>query len=102
MAQNSVLPLQGLQSTAPATTPPPAPTTQERALNRSILAAVQTLNDAGYPGSGREVTFSVDHVTKLPVIKIVDASTQKVIEQWPPEYLLQLAADANKLTRDTG
>jgi uncharacterized FlaG/YvyC family protein len=102
MAQNSVVPLQALATTAPAITPRAAPTTEERALNRSVSAAVQTLNDAGYPGSGREVTFSVDHATKLPVIKVVDTSTQKVLEQWPPEYLLQLAADANKLTRDSG
>jgi uncharacterized FlaG/YvyC family protein len=63
---------------------------------------VQTVNDAGYPGDGREVTFSVDQATKRPVIKVVDTSTKEVLQQWPPEYVLQLAADAEKLTRDSG
>ncbi len=102
MAQNSVIPVQGLTITAAAIIPPTAPTSEERALNRSVSAAVQTLNDAGYPGSGREVTFSVDQATKRPVVKVVDTLTKEVLEQWPPEYLLQIAADANKLTRDSG
>jgi flagellar protein FlaG len=102
MAQNSITPIQGLASTASPIAPPATPTNEERALNRSVSAAVQTVNDAGYPGDGREVTFSVDQATKRPVIKVVDTSTKEVLQQWPPEYLLQLAADAEKLTRDSG
>ena len=71
-------------------------------MNRSVSAAVQTLTDAGYPGNGREVTFSVDQATKRPVIQVVDTSTKEVLEQWPPEYLLQIAADVDKITRDSG
>ena len=63
---------------------------------------MQTVNDAGYPGDGREVTFSVDQATKRPVIKVVDTLTKEVIQQWPPEYLLQFAADVRRLTRDSG
>jgi flagellar protein FlaG len=102
MAQNPITPIQGLASTELPIAPPVSSTTEERALNRSVSAAVQTVNDAGYPGEGREVTFSVDQATKHPVIKVVDTSTKEVIQQWPPEYLLQLAADAQKLTRDSG
>jgi len=101
MAQ-SITPIQGLAGAASPIAPPAVPTTEERALNRSVSAAVQTVNDAGYPGDGREVTFSVDQATKRPVIKVVDTSTKEVLQQWPPEYLLQLAADAQKLTRDSG
>jgi uncharacterized FlaG/YvyC family protein len=77
-------------------------TTQARALNRALSAAVQTVNDAGYLGSGREVTFSVDQATKVPIVKVIDTASNEVIEQWPPEYLLQFAAEAEKLTRDSG
>jgi uncharacterized FlaG/YvyC family protein len=102
MAQNSITPIQALAGTASPIIPAVIPTTAERALNRSVSAAVQTLNAAGYPGDGREVTFSVDQATKRPVIKVVDTSTKEVLQQWPPEYLLQIAADADKLTRDSG
>jgi uncharacterized FlaG/YvyC family protein len=102
MAQNSITPIQTLVSSLPATVPPAVPTTEERALNRSVSAAVQTVNDAGYAGDGREVTFSVDQATKHPVIKVVDTLTKEVLHQWPPEYLLQLAAEAQKSTRDSG
>ena len=74
----------------------------DRELTRSVAAAVQTLNNAGIPGEGREVTFSLDQATKRPVVKVVLTSTKEVLQQWPPEYLLQLAADTKKLTRDSG
>lgn len=102
MGQNSISPLPALAGTVPAITPPVSPTSEERALNRSVAAAVQTVNDAGYPGDGREVTFSVDQATKQHVIQVVDTSTKEVLQQWPPEYLLQIAADVAKRTRDSG
>jgi uncharacterized FlaG/YvyC family protein len=98
MAQLSVTPLPAVASTAPVN-----PTSaKERALNVSIAVAVKTLNSAGYAGDGREVTFSFDQATRRPIIRVVDTATKEVLHQWPPEYLLQLAADTNKLTRDSG
>ena len=102
MAQISITPIPGLANTALPIASPAIPTTEERALNRSVSAAVQTVNAAGYPGDGREVTFSVDQATKRPVIRVVDTLTKEVLHQWPPEYVLQLAADARKLARDSG
>jgi uncharacterized FlaG/YvyC family protein len=99
MGLDSVAATQGaVQPVSRAATMPP----QAQAFNRTVSAAVQTVNDSGYLGSGREVTFSVDQTTKVPVVKVIDTSSKEVIEQWPPEYLLQLAADAKKLTRDSG
>jgi len=102
MAGNTVAPIQnfgGPVDTAPSIQ---STTAKERALNRSVSAAVQTVNESQYLGSDRSVTFSVDHASRLPVIKVVDTSTNQVVEQWPPEYLLQLAADTQRLTRDSG
>jgi uncharacterized FlaG/YvyC family protein len=101
MAPVSVTPTQALTPT-PVSIAPTSTTTEERALNRSVSAAVQTVNDAGYAGDGREVTFSVDKATKRPVIKVVDTATKEVLNQWPPEYLLQIAADAQKRTGNSG
>ncbi len=75
---------------APSSTAQPA---VDHTLNRAISAAVGKLNDAGYPGEGREVTFSIDQATKRPVIKVIETSTKEVITQWPPEYLLEMAAE---------
>jgi flagellar protein FlaG len=102
MAPISEIPEQKLESNTPA--PPVVEPIKpgERALTRAVASAVQTLNDAGYAGAGREVTFSLDQATKRPIVKLVDTSTKEVLEQWPAEYLLQLAAEAKKLTRDSG
>jgi flagellar protein FlaG len=102
MALISVTPLQAPANNALASIGPTPSTTQSRALNLSVSAAVQTVNESGYAGAGREVTFSVDQATKQPVIKVIDTSTKEVLRQWPPEYLLQIAADAKKLADDAG
>jgi uncharacterized FlaG/YvyC family protein len=62
-----------------------------RTFNSAVSGAVQTLNESGIVGDGREVTFSLDRATRLPVVKVVETSTQEVINQWPPEYALRLA-----------
>jgi uncharacterized FlaG/YvyC family protein len=80
----------------PENTTPVASSAESRALNRSASTAVQQLNDAEYAGAGREVTFSVDRATQRPVIKVVDTTTRETIQQWPLEYVLQLAAETQK------
>jgi uncharacterized FlaG/YvyC family protein len=102
MAPISVIPEQIPKSGTAAVHGPEGSTAEERALNRSIAVAVQALNEAGYVGQGREVTFSLDQATRRPVVRVVDTATKEVLQQWPPEYLLQLAADAKRLTRDSG
>src|SRR5690242_5505392 len=82
-------------------TPYPAPpsitpTKEERALTRSVADAVQIVNQAGFAGAGREVTFSLDQATKRPIVKVVELATKEVVQQWPPEYLLRLAAETKK------
>ena len=50
----------------------------------------------GYAGDDREITFSVDRQTQSPIIRVVDVQTKEVLQQWPPEYLLQIAAELKK------
>lgn len=66
--------------------------TEQAAYNRSVASAASTVNQSGILGENREVTFSVDQSTHKPVVRVLDADTRKVIEQWPSEYLLQMAA----------
>src|SRR5579863_6923663 len=98
MAENalaSIPVLTGVVTAAPAGA---TTTAEERAMNRSVATAAQTVNEANYLGRSRAVTFSVDHSTRLPVVTVVDTSTNEVVEQWPPAYLLQLAAEVKKTT----
>ena len=78
----------GVVPSAPAST---SVSSSTRALTSAVSDAVRTLNDSGIVGEGREVTFSLDRATRIPVVKVVDTSTQEVINQWPPEYAIRLA-----------
>jgi uncharacterized FlaG/YvyC family protein len=102
MAGNAVASIQGPGGAVTGASAGPPVTAEERSLNRSVSAAVQALNESRYLGSGRAVTFSIDHASRLPVVMVVDTSTNQVVEQWPSAYLLRLAAEIKKLTRDSG
>jgi uncharacterized FlaG/YvyC family protein len=75
---------------------------EERALNQSVTVAVGIVNQANFLGEGREVQRSIAPGTRTPVVKVVDTKTKEVITQWPPEYVLQLAAELKGRTRDSG
>ena len=58
---------------------------------RVVVTAVHEVNKSELMGEGRQLTFSRDPQTRRPVIQIIDQSTGAVIDQIPPETLLQLA-----------
>ena len=58
---------------------------------REVVTAVHEVNKSELMGEGRQLTFSRDPQTRRPVIQIIDQSTGAVIDQIPPETLLQLA-----------
>ena len=60
--------------------------------SRQIVSAVQEINKSEIMGEGRQLTFSRDPQTRRQVIQIVDQQTGDVIDQIPPETVLQLAA----------
>jgi uncharacterized FlaG/YvyC family protein len=78
-----------------------ATTPGERAFNFSVATAVRQLNDTGQAGAGREVTFSIDGATRQPVVKVIDTETKEVIGQFPPKYVLALAAVNESQTKDS-
>jgi uncharacterized FlaG/YvyC family protein len=55
-----------------------------------LIQATKTLNDSGLFGKN-QIVFAVDSVTHRPVIRIEDRETHEVVQQLPPEYVLELA-----------
>jgi len=83
-------------------TPPAVPTGAPAAStvpNREVATAVQTLNQNGGAGAGREFSIAIDGKTKVPVVRIVDSVTNELIEQIPSQYALDLA---EKINQETG
>jgi len=77
--------------------PNSAPVPPEQAANnRNLIQAVQAENQAGILGDQNEITFQMDRNSRMPVIQIIDRSTKQVVEQIPPEYILQLAETLGK------
>ncbi len=85
------------QSSPDVASATPADARQELAVNRDLIQAVKALNAAELFGQNNELTFVLDRETHRPVVRIVDRETGKVIQQIPPEYILQLANDLRLL-----
>ena len=96
MGQISIAPIPQVTNTPEAEpqaqTVPTETREATRETTRQVAAAVNDLNVVGYAGEGREITFSVDRETRLPVVKVIDTKSKEVIQQWPRDYVLQLAA----------
>jgi uncharacterized FlaG/YvyC family protein len=90
--------ISGASGAAPALAaiPTPAVPPEQAANNRNLIQAVKAVNEAGTLGEQNEITFQMDRNSRLPVIQIIDRSTKQVVEQIPPEYILQLAATLGK------
>jgi uncharacterized FlaG/YvyC family protein len=81
-----------LQPAASSASASPQVSVQEAAQRRQLLQATKSVNDSGVLGQN-QLEFFLDRQTHRPVIRIVDRTTQQVISQIPPEYVLQLAQD---------
>jgi uncharacterized FlaG/YvyC family protein len=81
----------------PVTAAAPAPPDPAQAAeNRNLVKAVKAVNSAETFGDQNELSFTLDRNTHLPVIRIVDRATKKVVDQIPPEYVLRLAEELRK------
>lgn len=61
-----------------------------------MAQAIRAVNQANIFGENRELTFSLDRATQQMVIRVIDRDTRETVMQLPPEYVLRLAADAQK------
>jgi len=73
----------------------PAPTipADQAAENRDVVQAVKALNGTEMFGHDNILTFQRDRQTHRMVIRVVNKTTEEVVSQIPPEYVLRLAAD---------
>src|SRR5579872_585016 len=78
------------------TASPPAASSQvsveEAAQRRQLLQAAKSVNESGVLGRN-QLVFLLDRQTHRAVIRLVDPTTQQVVSQIPPEYVLRLAQD---------
>jgi len=49
------------------------------------------VNKAGLLGQDKELTFQMDRDIGRPVIRVVNRQTGEVVQQIPPEYVLNVA-----------
>ena len=87
-------PVNRLNVSAPVDSPVTSP--QESSIVREIVTAIRGLNQSELMGQDRQLTFARDPDTRRPVIRIVERETGHVIDQIPPETVLQLMADMEK------
>ena len=69
----------------------PTPVNENDVPVRAIVTAVNEVNKSELMGEGRQLAFTRDPETRRPVIQIIDQSTGEVVDQIPPETVLQLA-----------
>ncbi len=64
---------------------------QVAANNRAISTAVKLLNSSLNPDSSRQFSIAIDPATRQAVIRVVDSTTNELVEQLPSEYILAVA-----------
>lgn len=69
-------------------------TPQERAQQRLLIRAVESVNSSHPFGQSTELTFAYDPHSRKTVLQIVDRNTKEVIRQLPAEELLRLARES--------
>jgi uncharacterized FlaG/YvyC family protein len=69
-------------------------------LVHATIAAVRALNRSELFGSDRELHFSRDSDTREPVVRVVDRKTGELVEQIPPQQILDAMAALARLEKD--
>ena len=95
MEINSISLAHLFQATAQA--PTQVYTPQERAEQSRLIQAVKTVNQSGIFGNSEELVFTTDQSTGRPVVRLVNKDTREVVRQIPPEYLLRLSEDPQRI-----
>jgi flagellar protein FlaG len=58
---------------------------------RGLIEAVTMVNKSGLLGQDKELAFQMDRDTGRSVIQVVNRRTREVVQQIPPEYVLDVA-----------
>ena len=85
----------GAPATAPlsqVTASSPQPAFPQAQQNRALSQAVRVVNNSSLIPEDRQLSLSLDPLTKIAVAKVVDPTTGEVLNQFPAEDVLRLAA----------
>jgi len=74
-------------------------TPQERAEQSRLIQAVKTVNQSGIFGNAEELVFTTDQMTGRSVVRLINKDTKEVVRQIPPEYLLRLSEDPQRIAQ---
>ncbi len=77
---------------------PEASTREQAARERELRKAIRAINENAVFGPGSELRFATDRETGRRLIRIVDRTTNEVINQIPSEEVLRMAALLAHLT----
>ncbi|MBS1213592.1 MAG: flagellar protein FlaG protein [Proteobacteria bacterium] len=58
---------------------------------KGLIEAVTTVNKSGLLSQDKELTFLMDRDTGRAIIRVVNRKTKEVVQQIPPEYVLDVA-----------
>lgn len=73
------------------------------ASNRAVSNAIRLLNDSGAAGDSHQFSVAIDPATKEAVVRIVDRTTNELVEQIPSEYILRVAQQISEsLSQQSG
>lgn len=83
-------------------TPPSAPASNEpapgaKASDPVVADTVEQVNNALQRQSGNRLSLSVDKDTNRVIVKYKDPQTGEVVRQFPPETILKMAKQLDKL-----
>jgi uncharacterized FlaG/YvyC family protein len=82
--------LVGRNSALPAADPViPA---ERAAQNREVIQAVRAVNKSEMFGDDNMLDFQMDLSTHQMVIRVINRQTKEVIDEYPPAYILRMAA----------
>lgn len=84
-------------ATVAASTTPSAQPTSKEALQKALDEVKQAI-----PPSAQDLLFSIDKDTGRTVVKVVDASTKKVLRQIPSEEIMAIAKSLDKFDKLQG
>ena len=60
---------------------------------RALIQAVKAVNAPELFGEENELTFVMDRQSRRMLVRIVNRQTGKIVDQIPPEYVLNLAEE---------
>lgn len=78
----------------------PAPMGQAAENQRQLTQASRVVNQSGILGQN-QIVFTIDSQTNQRVVRIENRETHDVVQQIPPEYVLELAQNLHSASSET-